>query len=823
MRLALNNIERVEIYLNNELNAQDRKEFENELTTNGELAETLAEVRLLRKAINRKELRSKIDIIRRKGGMNSTLIIGLIGLAVILTTWALWPNQSLEESNNTSATKTEVSTEISTSGENILGVDSFSQELMDQNGNKISELGGKKLYVTPDIQKFSFKSDDGATIVGKDGMLIIVPKNAFIDETGKELRGEVELLLVEAFGVSEMVLYNLHTVSNGSVLESGGMFYTETTIDGRPVKINPKRPLYIEIPTPESDTEMRLFQGEVKPDGSINWVDPKPLEQFLVTVPLSELDFLPEGFANEVSANMPFLSYEKTTNTVVDSLYYSLNWGLNEIPKADELLGVDETASGVLQDCGIDPASIETIKKAKFQNSFIATKAFEERIKVIHKAQNGDALLQIYIRDLDKDLYVCDALVAQAAGGNLKKVFEEFAKQNLGNIKDAALYSDRLQAYYVKRRKELRDIHNRISADYNEKNQTKLELLAAKRDGLSSSLPASLNPSTVRQSSSNVFATQWASAGWGNIDKYMMPQLTNNSREVAIEIENESENADVNVWLGEINTYTGLVKNAGKYRARFPKRTKNSVSHVFAIEQTPDGYNWGYKNFDSKLENEIHFAMASADIDEIKTALLGVEMNFGRLKNRLGQINANKARQEREQREIVKKREARRIEMRKLTEAYNAEVARQKEITDVISKLREVAFPCNQSTAVEVEERLPVDTTSIKLIEQQVFTIVEQMPSFPGGDKAMMKFLQENIAYPAEAKNNGISGTVYVTFVIDADGSLGNPRILRSVSPDIDAEALRVIGEMPNWTPGRQRGSAVPVQYNLPIIFTLRK
>ena len=646
MRLALKNIERVEIYLNNELNAQDLKKFENELTTNSELAETLTEVRLLRQAIHRKELRNTINKVRPKGGFNSTLIIGLISLVVILGVWSFWPTHMHEVLNTTNTIQTEISPDV----ENSLVEDSvFTGQTAET-----TDLGGKKLYTTPDIQKFSFKSEDGATIVGKDGMLIIVPENAFIDSTGKELKGKVELKLVEALGLSEMVLYNLHTVSNGSLLESGGMFYTETTIDGSPAKINPERPFYIEIPTPERDVDMKLFQGEVKLDGGINWVTPKPLEQFLVTVPLSELDFLPEGFANEVSSNMPFLNHETATNELIDSLYYSLKWEQKTQPPRDVSNAEDTSASDyALVSCGIDPASIETIKKSRFQNSFIATKAFEERVRELHKAQNGDALLKIYIQNLDKDLRVCDALVADEADGDIKMAFEEFAKENLGNIKDAALYSDRLQAYYMKKRKELRNIHNRISEQYTQKNAAKLNDIADRRDNAYSIWLASLNPSAIRRSSSNVFATQWASGGWGNIDKYMSPSLIKNGKDVSIEIENESANANVNIWLGEINTYTSLIKNDGKYRARFPKRGKSVFSHVFAIEQTPEGYNWGYKNFDSRLENEIHFAMASADIKDIKMVLSGVEMNFGRLKNRLNQIKAEKARWEKMQREMI--------------------------------------------------------------------------------------------------------------------------------------------------------------------------
>lgn len=821
MRLALKNIERVEIYLNDELNAEDRRAFENEIATNAELAEDLAEVKFLRKAIHRKELRATINNVRPKGGFNTTLIVGLIGLVITLGVWLLWPNPMAEMSNAVNSGQTEIST-MSESG---LALDSVLTEQADQTKEKAfqeTDLGGKKVFVTPDIQKFTFNSDDGATIVGKDGMLIIVPKNGFIDDAGKELKGKVELKLVEALGISEMVLYDLHTVSNGSILESGGMFYTEASIGGSPAKINPKRPFYIEIPTPAIDTDMKLFQGEVKPDGGINWIDPTPLQQFLVTVPLLELDFLPQGFGNEVFANMPFLSYKAASDKVVDSLYYSLEWGRQENFLEEQLLMLDTIASAGNQGCGIDPASIETIKKPRFQNSFIATKAFEERVRELHKAENGDTLLQIYLRNLDKDLHVCDALVANSANGDVKNVFEDFVKENLGKIKDAALYSDQLQTYYVKRRKELREIHDRISDDYNKKNEAKLNALTAKRNNLSANFPASLNPSTVRQSSGNVFATQWATGGWGNIDKYMAPSLFTNGAEVSISIENESENANVNIWLGDINTYTSLAKNEGKYRAMMPKRGKNAVSHVFAIAETPEGYNWGYKNFDSRLEKEIQFAMASADIADIKMALAGVEMNFGRLKNRLNEIKADNARRERAQRDIEKQREARREEVKRLVEAYNAELARQNEIASVISRLRNVAFPCDQSTALQFEKPLPLETAGLKVIEEQAFTIVEQMPSFPGGEKAMMKFLGENVKYPREAMNNKISGVVYITFVVNAEGDIRNPTVLRSLSPECDAEALRVINKMPKWNPGRQRKTAVPVQYNLPITFSLR-
>ena len=107
--------------------------------------------------------------------------------------------------------------------------------------------------------------------------------------------------------------------------------------------------------------------------------------------------------------------------------------------------------------------------------------------------------------------------------------------------------------------------------------------------------------------------------------------------------------------------------------------------------------------------------------------------------------------------------------------------------------------------------------------EELIFTIVEDMPQFPGGKQELMKFLGKNITYPVSAQKAQIEGSVMVQFVVGKDGSVRNPKVVRSVNPELDAEALRLVGIMPKWTPGKQRGKAVPVSYNLPISFRLDK
>ena len=107
-------------------------------------------------------------------------------------------------------------------------------------------------------------------------------------------------------------------------------------------------------------------------------------------------------------------------------------------------------------------------------------------------------------------------------------------------------------------------------------------------------------------------------------------------------------------------------------------------------------------------------------------------------------------------------------------------------------------------------------------VSQDVYETVEQMPEFPGGMEAMMRFLQQNIQYPANAAKNKVEGRVILQFVIEKDGQIGEVKIARSVDPELDAEALRVVKSMPTFIPGRHNGKAVAVWYTIPISFKLQ-
>ena len=106
--------------------------------------------------------------------------------------------------------------------------------------------------------------------------------------------------------------------------------------------------------------------------------------------------------------------------------------------------------------------------------------------------------------------------------------------------------------------------------------------------------------------------------------------------------------------------------------------------------------------------------------------------------------------------------------------------------------------------------------------EDKVFDIVEQRPLFPGGQSALMQFLHDNIKYPVVAQENGVQGRVTVQFVVEKDGSITDVHVLRGVDPSLDKEAVRVVKSMPRWTPGKQNGTTVRVNYRLPVLFRLQ-
>ena len=130
-----------------------------------------------------------------------------------------------------------------------------------------------------------------------------------------------------------------------------------------------------------------------------------------------------------------------------------------------------------------------------------------------------------------------------------------------------------------------------------------------------------------------------------------------------------------------------------------------------------------------------------------------------------------------------------------------------------------------EAARTDVVEKVQIEEPKQEVkqeVTQKIFDVVEQQPSFPGGQSALLSWLSSNIHYPPVAEENGIQGRVVVSFVVEPDGSVSNVQVVRGVDPSLDKEAVRVTKAMPKWVPGKQNGQAVRVKYNLPVTFKLQ-
>ena len=139
---------------------------------------------------------------------------------------------------------------------------------------------------------------------------------------------------------------------------------------------------------------------------------------------------------------------------------------------------------------------------------------------------------------------------------------------------------------------------------------------------------------------------------------------------------------------------------------------------------------------------------------------------------------------------------------------------------DVEETTIEATDDINTAVAVQTYQGVAVEEEEVD--EQEIFQVVEEMPEFPGGQQECMKWLAKNMKYPTISQENGVQGRVIVQFVVNKDGSIVEPVVVRGVDPYLDKEALRVVAMMPKWKPGKQRGKPVRVKYTVPVMFRLQ-
>ncbi|MEQ8909650.1 MAG: hypothetical protein RIC95_10690 [Vicingaceae bacterium] len=369
----------------------------------------------------------------------------------------------------------------------IVACDQVSQKSKNKSTVTKSSLNDPYSNSMVESQYFDVSTETDTIIEGKNGTIIQVPQGAFKDENGNIVTGNVQLELAEPESLDEFLLSGISSKSGNELLESKGVFYLNASQNGKQLFINKETPIYIEKAIEKGNKgDVVIFQGNKEKDGQINWVESKVAEKYLTPVDMSLIDYLPIGFEEEVKAGMPFRSYDKATSKLVDSLYYSL---FHSVP----LLQTDNASNSLLAQleeegyadssdtlpCGIDPATIKTIRLNKFEGTLFATKAFELRLQAIFKSCNN-SLLQLYLENADKNLWQIDAMAAKALGESheMYNQFMSFSDEKLTKVKQTQLTKN-LAAFYKRKfekiQKELKHLRNESNKELQKKNEVAQE------------------------------------------------------------------------------------------------------------------------------------------------------------------------------------------------------------------------------------------------------------------------------------------------------------------------------------------------------------
>ncbi len=326
-------------------------------------------------------------------------------------------------------------------------------------------------------QHFLLNTKNDTVLETKDGIVFALSKESFVDENGKPVEGGIDVVVKEAMSAEAIITSGLSTTSNGELLETGGMFYISAYANGKELKINPNKPVHAQVPTDEIKPGMMLFSGEKLPNGQINWVNPKELEKYLVPVEITSLNFYPPNYENKLAE----LGYGEKSKKWKDSLYYSFavntgdasvfvssnkNSGRRDVLyKTDSVRTQTPTTPYTPPTNYINPSKIKSIWNKKFNNTLLATKEFEERLKVIFSTCDN-SILELYINNIQKNMYEIDE-IAFAKTGNYK--FQEFAKRKDGKVKINDAFAKSLSKYYQEKTEENQKAINKLRADYYKK------------------------------------------------------------------------------------------------------------------------------------------------------------------------------------------------------------------------------------------------------------------------------------------------------------------------------------------------------------------
>jgi hypothetical protein len=320
--------------------------------------------------------------------------------------------------------------------------------------------------LTPQI--FSIETLHDTLVETRNGIILQIPANGFLDESGLPVTGRVTIAVKEALDAATIMQAGLSSKSGDQLLESAGMFYIDARQNGKPVSVNKDSGLYVVVPADSVQPGMNLYSGNRLANGTIDWINPRPLDRSLTPMDINLLNFYPPHYLDSLTK----WGYDASNKKFTDSLYYSFAaWFQNPLSE-ETVMGeegrevsdsADDTPAYV--GCAVNPAKIKAIWKEKFQHTIIATREFEERLYWIHQAAR-DEVLDLYVNNLNKKLSEIDSMAAKRVPVEYKKQFLAFAARHCGGIKINDRLTQRLQRYYETKAKAYMEAITKTSKEF---------------------------------------------------------------------------------------------------------------------------------------------------------------------------------------------------------------------------------------------------------------------------------------------------------------------------------------------------------------------
>lgn len=545
MRDQLHLMELVDNYLDGAMNSTDRKAFEERLRDSEELRSLVEDQRRLRQAARRSPARAAAKKAYRNyrwgkslPGMGAGAVV-LIAATAALFLWdkpvqspvALGPSDDKVRTIGAEPPKAEVE------GHGA------------EKGVTLDRLSG--ITATCDPHR-------DTVIVTPGGIVLDVPKYAFIDSLGRSVTAPVTVFLKEALDPTAIMKAGLTTFSGKAPLETGGMFHLDMRSMGRTVRLAPAKEMTAMIPADRSPEGMQHYEGVEQADGSIDWENPEPMRRSLVPVDITTLDLYPTGYEKKLAD----LKQDVRNKAFKDSLFYSFSYSpgrsgprstavereqyepviaqpmapvelaryaFDSLPRkfngvriaggAPEPQSMPQASAGSkvsARSTGVDPARIKAIWNKAFNGTNIATHEFEERMPGIYSTCD-DAVLDVYLANLDLDLSEVDGkVVAMGYAG-----FGKFAARNDGRVDLPSGCAERVERAYEQWSRTEAEGIMRIQEEFWKEQQrvdVRATAIRTTHDRMSSerSVPGSYGGISVPRT---VWVMPVRKSGWHNVDR----------------------------------------------------------------------------------------------------------------------------------------------------------------------------------------------------------------------------------------------------------------------------------------------------------------